>query len=159
MKHLLYILSLALLCALSSCGGPANEGKPVNTKAALPASFNFKQLCPFVISSSINKNQGTMATLYGNAQARTFFIENSLHTNNGETLALVTWKQQEDPHWFGGLIPGQLLSVEVIKTPASGNPVFSYQLFEGSDLHLNGDTSNRSLRIQQLIAIQPSVMP
>lgn len=100
-----------------------------------------------------------MATLYGNQQARTAAIAKQHKPGGGEIMALVTWKQQEDPHWFGGLIPGGLVSVEVVKSPATGTPVFAYQRFEGSALKLNTDTTRNGIRTQYLLGLQPSVMP
>lgn len=32
----------------------------------------------------------------------------------GSRLALVTWAQVEDPHWFGARIPGAFQSLELI---------------------------------------------
>ncbi|NCD71673.1 cytochrome P460 family protein [Mucilaginibacter agri] len=158
MKKLAPILSLALLYIITSCSQPVVDGQQINTKAALPASLNFKQACPFVITSMINRKQGTMSTLYGNDAARNALLGKA-QPNNGEVLALVTWKQQEDPHWFGGLIPGKLVSVEWAKTQNDQNHSFVYQRFDGASLQPHNDTTGNSSRLHYISILRPSVMP
>jgi hypothetical protein len=48
-------------------------------------------------------------------------------------LALVTWAQRDDPHWFGGRIPDTPLKVEFVQT-SSGNGTDIYRVFEGKAL-------------------------
>jgi hypothetical protein len=38
----------------------------------------------------------------------------------GSVLALVTWVQRDDPHWFGARIPAAPKSVEFVQVAASG---------------------------------------
>ena len=64
-----------------------------------------------------------MATLFANAQPQ----------SSRSVLALVTWSQREDPHWFGARIPDQPRSlefVEVGKTQQAGD----YSRYAGADL-------------------------
>jgi hypothetical protein len=52
-------------------------------------------------------------------------------------LALVTWHQQEDRHWFGGRIPGQVQAVEfVVPTlmQLTGQTTYGYESYEGTPL-------------------------
>jgi outer membrane usher protein FimD/PapC len=101
-----------------------------------------------------------MSTLYGNTLA----LQKAINTNEelvaGELFTLVTWKQQPDAHWFGANIPGDLQSVEVVKTNSNGNAVaIDYQRYEGNNLVLNSDTLHKSQRIKFMIDQRPSVMP
>jgi hypothetical protein len=48
----------------------------------------------------------TTATLFANDAARS--------RSAGAVLALVTWSQREDPHWFGARIPDRPQSVEFV---------------------------------------------
>jgi len=156
----LHLLSPAIIFILADCSNP-DRSKLAHIDASLPASFNFNKMNVKVVSSSINERKSTMSTLYGNAIAMQI-LKNKEANQNGEVLALVTWKQQEDTHWFGARIPGKLLDVEVIKTTpgkSAGNPDINYQRFEGSKLILNTDTTGRSERIRYILAQQPSVMP
>jgi len=50
-------------------------------------------------NSSINKIAGTMSTVY----------------SGGGIKRIMTWTQQDDPHWFGAKIPGRLIKDEVSK--------------------------------------------
>lgn len=44
----------------------------------------------------------------------------------GSVLALVTWSQRDDPHWFGARIPAAPLSVEFVQLPGdSASPQYS----------------------------------
>ena len=48
-------------------------------------------------------------------------------------LALVTWVQRDDPHWFGGRIPDMPESVEFVQMATKGQTI-SYQRFAGNEL-------------------------
>jgi len=100
-----------------------------------------------------------MSTLYGNDQAFQY-----AHTHadssypNGSVLALVTWKQQEDPHWFGANIPGALQSIELVKINATNA---SYEQFTGAALtqSTNTDTALITKRTRYILDEKPAVTP
>lgn len=150
-----YILLAGIVLALAACTG---NTVLVNNAAAIPASFNFGKMDYKVITSSINKKKGTMSTLYGNELALKASIADTGTIAPGEVFALVTWKQQADDHWFGANIPGNLQSVEYVKTADAGNKI-SYQRFEGKGLVLSADTSQSRERIKYILDQKPSVMP
>lgn len=159
MKTSIYIL-LSIATLLSACSSKPTGASLINNKASLPASFNFEALGLKVMSSSINKKQGTMATLYANAQGLKTAIAGTNSHIPGEVFALITWKQQDDDHWFGAKIPGDLSSVELIKTTAAANhTLISYQRFEGKNLVASTDTLHQQDRIKYIFTQQPSVMP
>lgn len=155
-----YLLIVPLILSLSACSGHKDPQESVNHEASLPASFNFSKLGLKVISTSINQKQGTMSTLYGNDPALKAF-KTSQNIQPNETLALITWRQQEDKRWFGAKIPGQLLSLEMIKTRLgmATESIIDYQYFEGSKLVLKSDTTGNAKRINYIFAQKPSVMP
>jgi hypothetical protein len=150
--HILWI-SMALL--LAACTNTTNNTSLVNDAASLPESFNFSKMGLKVITSFINKKQGTMATLYGNAPALQAAKDGSSAT--GEVFALITWKQKADDHWFGANIPSSLQSVEYVKTAQPGNT--SYQKFEGKALVLSTDTLHNQERIKYILNQKASVFP
>ena len=156
-----HILFAASVLILSAC----NNRKPVeellNKKAAIPASFNFSKAGLKVITSSINKKEQTMSTLYGNDLALKTAISGSTSYLRGENLTLVTWKQQDDDRWFGAKIPGDLLSVEVVKIISSntGNIITNYQRFTGKELVADTDTAHQQERMRYIFSQKPSVMP
>jgi hypothetical protein len=68
-----------------------------------------------LITSWTDRSQATMSTLYGNAAAVQYARSHAEHEYPADAkLALVTWTQQDDPHWFGARIPREQKSVEVI---------------------------------------------
>jgi hypothetical protein len=80
-----------------------------------------------------------MATLYGNQEAA--HAAQSHRANSGvaptysagSVLALVTWRQRDDPHWFGGRIPDAPISIEFVRTGPQG-AIDSYRRFDGVEL-------------------------
>ena len=63
-----------------------------------------------------------MSTLYGNHWHCKKAKDLNKALVGGESFTLVTWKQQPDEHWFGANIPGDLQSVEVLKTNPERSP-------------------------------------
>lgn len=154
---LLYISLAGIVLILSACDTPKPSEELLNKKAAIPASFHFDRAGLKVISSSINKKNKTMSTLYGNELALKTAIAGSTEYPAGENLTLVTWKQQDDDRWFGARIPGDLESIEVVKT--SDPNIVNYQKYEGRQLVINPDTAHQQERIKYIFAQKPSVMP
>lgn len=155
-----YIFLPALLLLIASCSEHTDPAKLINTDASLPAAFNFSQMGLLVVSSSINQQNATMSTLYGNAKALA-----ALKAGDGikpdEVLAYITWKQKDDEHWFGAKIPGQLQSLELIKTAGTvpGDTKISYKRFVGAKLSQVRDTAGSAQSIQYIMTQKPSVMP
>ena len=101
-----------------------------------------------------------MSTLYGNSLALQKAITFNKELVGGEVFTLVTWKQQPDAHWYGANIPGDVQSVEVVKTSLNGvTVVIDYQRYEGKTPVLNSDTLYKSERIKFMLDQRPSVMP
>ena len=60
-----------------------------------------------VLTTSLDLRSGTMSTLYGNELARTHALgDGQARYPVGAKLLELSWKQREDPHWFGARIPG-----------------------------------------------------
>lgn len=146
--------------SICSCNNTDNLPNNINTKASFPDSNKFSPAGLKVITSFINRKVGTMSTLYGNQLALQKAIGFNKEFVSGELFTLVTWKQQPDKHWFGANIPGDLQSVEVLKTTSNGaTVVLNYQRYEGKTLVLNSDTLYNSERIKFMLNHKPSVMP
>jgi hypothetical protein len=85
-----------------------------------------------VITSWIDKPSATMSTLYGNDVAVNYARKNSdAAYPAGSQLSLVTWKQTEDPRWFGGNIPANVVSVEQVSVDAAPEKKYAYTRYEG----------------------------
>jgi hypothetical protein len=91
-----------------------------NNAAVLPASLPYQPLTWSAITMYVDPKTQTMATLYGNevamqtADARRAAPVGSpkgLTHPADAVLALVTWAQRDDPHWFGARIPAMPVSV------------------------------------------------
>jgi hypothetical protein len=136
----------------------------INREAALPADLPDQPFQWRVVTSFIDKRHGAMSTLYGNdlavSHART---SPQSPYPAGAALALVTWSQQEDRHWFGGRIPGMAQSLEFVTVnPAkAGKPSYSYQSYEGappSPIPSQDGPANQP-RIDSILSQRASVMP
>ncbi len=88
-----------------------------NVDAALPAGLPVAPLEWRVITSSIDREHHTMATLFGNDAAVTSArsAADAVTYGAGSQLALVTWAQRDDEHWFGGRIPQRFVSMELVR--------------------------------------------
>ncbi|HEY0274236.1 MAG TPA: hypothetical protein VGC22_13675 [Chitinophaga sp.] len=92
----------------------------------------------------------TQATLYANDTAYTFARSQGGGAYPPHArLALVTWVQQDDPHWLGALMAGNLKSVELI-TFENGAPP-AYARYEGRPLTAAGSTSGDSARLAYVL--------
>ena len=160
MKKSGYTVWVFFFLWLCSCSNNANPPDNINTRASFQESGKFSTAGLKIIASFINKKAGTMSTLYGNALALKKSIDLNKALAGGELFTLVTWKQQPDEHWFGANIPGDLQSVEVLRTdPNGGNIDINYQRYEGKEFVLSSDTLHKIERIRFILDQRPSVMP
>ncbi|MET4080633.1 hypothetical protein ABIB40_000577 [Pedobacter sp. UYP30] len=160
MKLILYIILFLSLITVScnEHNATPNVGQ-LNKEASLPANFNFSQMGLKVIASTINKKLFTMSTLYGNDAAKITAQHADGKCLAGSVFALVNWKQQPDERWIGANIPGNLLSVEMLKTAKDQeNGTALYTRFTGADLKIDSDTSGQSIRAKYIIGLKPSIM-
>jgi hypothetical protein len=128
-----YVYTLPIAAA-----GVGHEDVLNNNAAALPANLPYQPLVWNAITMYVDPRTRTIATLYGNeiamqavhtpgaAQAAPAYLANTV-------LALVTWAQRDDPHWFGARIPNVPLSVELVQV--SAGPSNSYRRFAGASLN------------------------
>lgn len=81
----------------------------------------------------------------------------------GSTLSLATWGQAEDGRWFGGRIPNEPRSVEVVTVAMSsdGQIQYSYQKYEGTPLKrvVSREVGPSDERIRFLFSQRASVLP
>ena len=112
-----------------------------NSAAALPASLPYSPLGWSAITMYVDPTARTMAMLYGNdAAMETVQARRAAPADKaggpayqaGAVLALVTWAQRDDPHWFGARLPGTPQSVEFVQVADGGQT--SYRRFAGTGL-------------------------
>lgn len=136
----------------------------VNQSAALTAGLPANPLQWRVITSALNRQDSSMSTLFGNDTAVDYARSNPEHNYpSGSVLSLVTWSQQEDPHWFGARIPAMPKSVEfvTVSLDVDHRPAYSYQDFEGSPLKKIADEDGPmpNQRAAYVLAQRAAVMP
>jgi hypothetical protein len=111
-----------------------------NRAAALPASLPYQPLSWRAITLYVDPKTRTTATLFGNdaavqaVQAHSGALEGrmkELAYPPDAVLALVTWAQRDDPHWFGARIPDTPVSVEFLQVGAEGK-ASGYLRFAGA---------------------------
>lgn len=129
MKRLIPVLLMA--CALSGCTHKQPEiGDVLNERAQLSA-LPYPVLSWTALTTSVDRGQGTMSTLFGNSAAIAAARSGQASYPQGAVLGLVTWKQREDPHWFGARIPDAPQEVELVEFSAEGA---RYRSFTGAPL-------------------------
>ena len=106
----------------------------------------------------------TTATLYANETAA-----NAVHPRasaaeapaypQGAVLALVTWAQRDDPHWFGARIPDRPEIVEFVQVGEDAKPG-GYRSFHGPALAEDHPTTEKAAqRIKFILSLPPAPMP
>ena len=113
---------------------------------------------------SVSPAGQTTAMLFGNdtaissIRARKPPADGSPYAS-GSVLALVTWAQREDPHWFGARIPFEPKSIEFLQVSQPAQPNV-YRRFMGRGLaedHPQPDIADR--RARYLLNLAPAVLP
>jgi hypothetical protein len=129
-----------------------------NNTAALPANLPYQPLSWSAITMYVDPKTRTMATLYGNDAAMRAALARQA-APAGAVLALVTWVQRDDPHWFGARIPSAPQSVEFVEVTAAGQ-TSSYRRFAGAGLNEDyGAASAASQRTSFMLGLSPASLP
>jgi hypothetical protein len=153
----LFVIAVVLL---SSCKPATPPDQLINQKASLPQTFKLADLHQKVITTFINNREHITGILYGNEKAYLAAGAAQPVKAAGESFTLVTWHQQDDPHWFGARIPGDLISAETLTlTGKDDAPAYHYQKYNGKELVKLADTSGSSNRIKFILSQQASITP
>jgi hypothetical protein len=131
-----------------------------NGAAALPASLPYQPLGWNPVTLYADPNLHTMSALFRSSAAspRSGTTPASRYSA-GTVLALVTWGQREDPHWFGARIAGDPRSVEFVQIGNSGHAE-NYRRYAGSNLReVRATQEVAAQRIQFLLELKPARIP
>jgi hypothetical protein len=146
-------------------GAKVSRNEVVNNAAAtLPASLPHQPLGWNAITMYVDPKTRTTATLYGNdaaMQARKATIDSASKGPvypAGAVLALVTWVQRDDPHWFGARIPGAPQSVEFVQVAAGGNRG-DYRRYAGPELAEERGAADAAQRTAFVLGLAPAPLP
>jgi hypothetical protein len=142
---------------LSGCETRKPEPAETNHQARLTGQLPYNPLAWKPITTQINQTAGTTATLYGNDAAVAYARSNAdAKYPAGSVLALVTWAEREDPHWYGARIPAAPQSVEFVSIKAQPE----YSVYRGSPLaQVNAAGDLASNRIDYLTHQRAAVIP
>jgi hypothetical protein len=157
-----YVYTLPFTEAKSNRDEVAN-----NRAAALPMSLPYQPLGWSAITMYVDPKSHTTATLYGNdtamqavqAQGAEMGAPKAQAYSPDAVLALVTWAQRNDPHWFGGRIPDKPLSVEFVQVAATGRANL-YRRFAGPEfLEDHPSASIAEQRANFVLNLSPAQLP
>jgi hypothetical protein len=158
-----FIVALAQFgCSGSSSRVSARVSATLNQNAAITGDFAENPLRWKVITSTIDRSNSTMATLFGNDPAVEYARSHSQQDYPpGSVLSLVTWTQREDPRWFGANIPDRVKSVEFVTIGSGPNQTTSYEEYEGTPLKKMPapDLAVAKERTAYLLSLRAAVMP
>jgi hypothetical protein len=136
-----------------------------NRAASLPVSMPWQPLDWRALTMYVDPETRRTATLYGNDTALQALEHRGAAGTRpseypaGAVLALVTWAQRNDPHWFGGRIPDTPLKVEFVQT-SSGNGPDIYRVFEGKALtEVHVDSQPAAQRTDFILNLKPVSLP
>jgi hypothetical protein len=136
-----------------------------NSAAALPANLPYQPLTWNAITMYVDAKTRTMATLYGNPTAMEGVRMRGADPLGepkypaGAVLALVTWAQRDDPHWYGGRIPAMPEFVEFVQMAATGQTI-GYQRFAGNELiEEHPAASLAAQRTSFMLGLTPARLP
>jgi hypothetical protein len=154
MKRPLAIASVLLI--LSGCAHHQPQSADLyNDAANLGSGLPYPVLSWKPLTSSVDRSQLTTSTLFGN-DAATAAARSGQHAYpSGAVIALVTWRQREDRHWFGARIPDAPLQIEFVEFSAA-EP--RYRNFAGSPLH-EQPIADASVRIAAITSMNPVALP
>jgi hypothetical protein len=158
-----YVYTLPMTAAKTT-GAKSISAEVVNNHAAaLPSTLPYQPLGWNAITMYVDPKTLTTATLYGDADAI-----HAIHPRDNPTLttypasavlALVTWAQRDDPHWFGARIPDVPLSVEFVQVGVAGQ-ITSYRRFAGTGLvEEHADATAAAQRGSFIVSLPPARLP
>jgi hypothetical protein len=118
MMRVRLVACVLMLAAVCGCHGrKIADSDLYNVQAGLGSGLPYPVMEWKAIIAVVDRGDGagagTTATLFGNDAAVAAARAGETYPA-GAVLGLVTWKQREDPHWFGARIPGRPVSVEFV---------------------------------------------
>jgi hypothetical protein len=174
MRRPFLLTSIAFVLGISTVlsGCPSNDrvapivatvNETASLSAAQSSALPANPLKWRVITASIDPQNSTMSTLYGNDIAIRYARSNTKHDYPpGSQVALVTWTRRDDPRYFGAKIPDHLKSVEFVTvTELPGETNFAYEKYEGAPLAktASDEAAEPSPSAQALLNQRAAVLP
>jgi len=157
MKYYMILISGVLL--LESCGAASKDNLNDEASLSFVDAIPVNPLEQIALTSSIQPNEGTMSTLYGNEIANEYAqTHGDAKYPSGTTLYEVTWRQKADSLWFGANIPKEIIKIEVVRFDENSSP--AYERYEGRPLRkMSNENINVSKRIDAIRSQRMAVSP
>lgn len=151
---------IMFFCFLLTISCEQHSKNTLNLTASVQQNDELKEnpLLMKPITSSINPENSTMSTFYGNDIAFDY-AQHHPDADYPEDAILyeVTWKQKPDEMWFGGNIPKEIYSVEKISFTDSRSV---YERYEGKPLRrILGNNTKDQLRKEIILDQRMAVSP
>ena len=109
------VMVCVLMLMVCGCGRKKiADAELYNVQAGVGAGLPYPVMEWKAITTVVDRGAGTTGTLFGN-DAAVSAARAGVAYPAGAVLGLVTWRQREDPHWFGARIPGEVVSVEFVE--------------------------------------------
>lgn len=155
-------LGLALILMAGCRHRTPTEADVFNEQAQLPAGLPAPVMDWRTIASSVDRAHGisgTMSLLTGNDVAVKSAGDSAYA--DGSVLALVTWLERDDPHWFGARIAGSFVGLETVTIArgADGKVAAVYKRFAWEPLREITGAPDADARKAYILGMRPSVMP
>ena len=130
------------MCACLLGGVGCKKKQPVatdlyNDAATVDARLPYPVMEWRALTTSVDRGMGTTSTLFGN-DAAVAAARGGQAYPAGAVLGLVTWRQRDDPHWFGARIPDAPVAVEFVEYGPGLMPM--YRHFAGVPLVEQADS-------------------
>src|SRR6185312_16571644 len=151
MKKLIAVVACLLIVGCKSAKVPTAEDLFNDEAKVRQLGHGDFGWVPLTVSA--DRGAGTTSMLFGNAEAVKDARSGEPY-KEGAALKLVTWKQREDPHWFGGRIPGAVMSVEGVLLQSGS---WSYGRVAGSPLVKI--TENDAARQAAIVGMKVAQLP
>jgi len=144
-----------LLCGCLLGGVGCEKKQPAatdlyNDAAKVDAGLPYPVLEWRALTTMVDRSAGTTSTLFGNDAAVTASRVGQPY-QAGAVLGLVTWRQKDDPHWFGARIPDAVVDVEFVEYCPGPVPTPLYRHFAGSPLVEQADRGGAATRMAVMI--------
>jgi hypothetical protein len=162
-KATLILAGIVVLC-FPGCWGTRNSPGKFNDASVLSGDLPYNPLRWNVVTSAVSRRAGTVYTVFGNDRA-VAYARSGAEGNYpvGGVLSLVTWTQRPDPHWFGGMIPSEVKSVEFVSVVYDGEQhlEYAYAEYSGSPLKVISSQTERfpTGRAAYLLAQRGAFLP
>lgn len=113
-----------------------------------------------VISSISDEKNKSQSVLYGNGIGLKNAVVNA--SKPGAVLILVSWRSKEDESWFGGIIPQEIKSVEILSSTVIDEKLaLNYAMYTDGKLQRQVQLGREKVldREKFILSIKAAVMP